>query len=59
MAARRLGISMKKEKTESGLFVCTFADPMAKTVIKGAAADSERDAVMRSCETLVNYLSAK
>jgi hypothetical protein len=58
-AARGLGLSMQKEKTESGAFVYKFTDPMAKTVIKGSAADNEKDALVKACETLQNYLSAK
>ncbi len=58
-AARKLGISLRESKNESGLFFYEFRDTQTKVVIRGIEDANRKIALTNSCNTLVKYLDIK
>lgn len=55
-AARKLGIPVREQTTESGSFYYEFLDTAVSTKIKGAANSNKKIALTAACQTLVKYL---
>lgn len=58
-AARKLGIRLREQRTESGAFFYEFRDGETKVVIKGVEDKDRQIALTNACQTLTKYLDAK
>lgn len=58
-AARKLGIFVREQRSESGAYYYEFMDPQTRVKIKGAANPNRKIALTNSCQTLVKYLDMK
>ncbi len=57
--ARKLGIVIREQKTDSGAFYYEFLDPDTRVKIKGATNSNKKIALTGACQTLVKYFDSK
>ncbi len=58
-AARKLGIPIREQRSESGSFYYEFFDNDTRVKIKGSANQNRKIALTAACQTLVKYFDAK
>ena len=57
--ARRLGIVVREQTSESGSFYYEFFDTDTRVKIKGAVNSNKKIALTAACQTLVKYFDIK